>query len=303
MSFSLLCVVIENLLRALGCELRSEPRRLLAPKLAIVGATHFVRPTIAVRHRERHTVLSKYSLEPGTVYRTRVGESVEHLVAENLLEPAVGEHLTTLFPVRLGLLRIRQHGETFLRHQLVVQLVQPVLPARVPLQALTSEVVVVDDDDVRVRVPAGGVGVHDNQVVSRMHPLGELHSNIAHPVEVFLFRHVELVRAEREDIVVGLVLAPVRSRQLLSTLDELLGSRAATCHAQREGRSTVHASPLPLLRAVDDVDHARRRRGRRLHRHGAHIAVRSPSDARTSSTTPSTFSRRSSSTADPARFT
>ena|GEM_PF-1727758 len=177
------------------------------------------------------------------------------------------------------------------------------LPTRVPLQALAGLVVVIHDDDVRVCVPAGGVGVHDNQVVRRMHPLGELHSNIAHPVEVFLLRHVELVRAEREHIVVGLVLASARPRQPLSTLDELLRSRTTRSHAHRESRSTVHTSPLPLFAAVDDVDDARRCRGRRLNADRTHKRIRSPNAARTSVTASSTSRRSCSLVALPARCT
>jgi len=68
MSRSLLCVVVEDLLGTLGGELGSESRSLLAPELAVVGATHFVHPAIAVRHRERDPVLGEHLLEPSTVY-------------------------------------------------------------------------------------------------------------------------------------------------------------------------------------------------------------------------------------------
>ncbi len=210
-----------------------------------------------MRHREHDPVLGENLLEPGTVYRARVGERFEHLVTEHLLEPAVGELLAALFPVGLGLRGIGQHAQAFLGHQLVVQLTEPVLPARVPLQALAGEVVVVDDEDVRVRVTTGGVGVDYHEVVSAVHSFGELHRDIAYTVEVGLIGHVELVRVERQHVVVQGVLAPVGAGEPFSAPSELHGSGAPVGHAERERRCTVRAVALPLLRAVADVHDAR----------------------------------------------
>lgn len=175
-------MVVEEGLRPLSGELRREAGGLLPTELVVVFAAHLVVPSVAVRHREGHPVLRQHLLERLTINRAGVHERSGDLVAEHLLEAARGKRLTAQFPVRLRLLGIRQHRETFIPHQLVVQLVKPVLPGRVPLEAPAGEVVVVDHKDVCVRVTPCRVLVDGDHVVGGVHALGQLDSHVANSV-------------------------------------------------------------------------------------------------------------------------
>ncbi len=75
----------------------------------------------------------------------------------------------------------------------------------------------VDDVDVVVKVPAGRVGVGDHEVISRVHPLRELHAQLIDPLHVPPVVLVELVRREILRVRVQLVLPPVSLGQHLST--------------------------------------------------------------------------------------
>jgi len=227
-------VVVEDLLSARSGELRRETRCLLAPELPVVFAPHFVSPAVAVGDGETHPVLSKHPLEPGAIRRAGVGQRREHLVTEHLLEAARRERLAAQFPFRLGLGRFRQHAQTFVTHQLVVDLTQPVLPGGIPLQGLPGEVVVIDNEDVRVSMAPGGVSMDDDKIVGTVHPPDEPNSDIPHPVEVCLARDVELVGMKREHVGIDLVRTSVCLGESLGSRDELLGRRAAVSHRQGE---------------------------------------------------------------------
>lgn len=73
-------------------------------------------------------MLSEYSFECATIDRARIDQSLENAVAEGLLKPTISECVTPLFPIGFRLHGIGQHIEAFLSHQLVVQLVESVLP-------------------------------------------------------------------------------------------------------------------------------------------------------------------------------
>ncbi len=195
-------------------------------------------------------MLSQNLLERLAIDRAGVRESCGDLVAEHLLEPARGECLAAQLPVGLRFLRRRQHRESLVPHQLVVQLTQSVLPRGVALEAPTGEVVVVGDEDVCVRMTSSGVLVNDHHVVGGVHPLDQLDSHVTNPVQVLLLRHVELVGMKGEDVALELVLSPVRFGNALSTLDELGRGRATASHLHREGRSSRLPIALELLLAV-----------------------------------------------------
>ena len=301
-------MVVEDGLRTFGGELRCEAGGLLPPELVVVLAPHLVGPPIPIRYSERDPVPGEDLRECIPVERTRVGQRRVDLVAENLLEPARGERLTAQLPVRLRLLGVRKHLEALLEHQLVIQLAQPVLPRGVALEALAGEVVVVDDEDVRVRVSSCGVGMHRDQVVRTVHPLDQLHRHVSHPVEVFLLRHIELIGMECKDVGLELVLASVRLSEAFGASDEVLRRRTSVGHLHGEGRRPrlpLLDEPLPTLEvtAIEHVADSPCGARRRPDVHGAHARVRSPSEARTSSTAHSTSRRRSLSMAVPLRST
>lgn len=220
MLLSFQCVVVENLLRSLRSEFGGEPGGLLAAELPVVIAAHLVAPPVAVRDREGDAVLCEYLLEGVPADGAGVGESCEHFVAENLLEPARFECFPAQLPVRLRLLGIREDLQSLVPHELVVKLAQPVLPRRIALKARAGQVVVVGDEDVCMPVFARRVGVDDDHVICGVHPLSELHGDVSDAVEVLLLGHVELVGAEREDVALKLVLAAVRACEGFGTFDE-----------------------------------------------------------------------------------
>lgn len=280
MLLSFLRVVVENLLRSLRSEFGGEPGGLLATELPVVIAAHFVAPPVAVRDRESDAVLCEYLLESVPADGTGVGESCEHLVAENLLEPARFECLPAQLPVRLRLLRIREDLQSLVPHELVVKLAQAVLPRRIALKARASQVVVVGDEDVCMPVFARRVGVDDDHVVSGVHPLSEFHGDVSDAVEVLLLGHVELVRAEREDVALKLVLAAVRTCEGFGAFDErqrrgrVVAGDTDSERCRSSGGCTckqLHAALVPV--AVQHVGGRAHDIPRRTNIDGAHDAV------------------------------
>lgn len=205
-------------------------------------------------------MLGEHLLEGVLVDRAGVGERGEHFVAEHLLEPSRLERLTAQLPVRLRLLRIGQHLQALVPHKFVIKLTQAVLPRGVALKAPAGQLVVVGDEDVRVTVLARRVGMDDHHEIGGVHPFGEGHGHVPDAVEVFLLGHVELVRAEREDVALKLVLSAVRTRESLSALDKRQRRRRIVARdADSERRSTSKSLSREQLRtalvsvAVQDV--------------------------------------------------
>lgn len=228
-------------------------------------------------------------LERLAIRRARVGQCVIDLVPEGLLEPARREALAPQLPVGLRLRGIGEHPQALVCHQLVVQLAQSVLPRCVPLEALTGAVVVVDDQDVCMPVTSGGIRVHRDHVVSAVHAFREFDSHVPDALKVGLRGHVELVRVERQNVALKLVRSAMSSGVRLSTRDELRRSRPAVDHGHRIRGRTCRSDPEELpahlrVTPVEDVPNGSGSVGRWADVHGAHVRVRSPSEARTSST-------------------
>ena len=234
-------------------------------------------------------MLREHLLERPTVHGALIGHRLVHLVAEDLLEPAMGEGLAAQLPVRLRSLGIGEYPQTLVCHQIVVQLAQAVLPRRVPLEALTGQVVVVDDEDVRVPVPSGGVRVHRDHVVSAVHAFRKFDGHVPDAFKVSLRGHVELVRVKSQHIALKLVHSTMSSGVRLSTRYELRRSRPTIDHRHRVRGRTCRSDLEELLShlrvtPVEDVPNGSCSVGRGADVHGAHARVRSPSEARTSST-------------------
>lgn len=175
-------MVVEDHLRSLRGELRRERTGFTTPWLAVVGPPHPIRPTVAVSRSESDPVLREDLLELLAVDSARIAERIRHAVAENLLEPARREVLATQRPVRLRLFRVREDIQSFVSHHLVVELMEAVPPGGKALKALPREVVVIGYEDVRVCVPAGGVGMHDHEEVRTVQPFSELDRDVADTV-------------------------------------------------------------------------------------------------------------------------
>ena len=297
MAGSLLCSVVEDLLGSLGGELRCECRRLLAAPLAVVAPPHRVGPAVAVGNLQPDPALGQHLLERGTVEAARVGQCLVHVVAEGLLESAGGELLTAQLPVGLRSDRVRVGLQPVLDEDLVVDLTQPVRPRRVALERLAGQLVVVDDDDVRVDVLTVRVNVHDHHVLGAVRSPRELTRDVDGTGDVLRLGDVELLRVEREDEVVDLVLAPVCLRLSLGVLDELL--RGAHRAGVPRGSRRAVGDMLTVLLATS-VQHVRHRAAntqpaRDLHVR-AHSRVPSPRSARNPSITAHASSSRASST-------
>lgn len=164
----------------------------------------------------------------------------------------------------------------------------------------------VDDEDVRVPVASGGVRVHCDHVVSAMHALREFDGHVPDALKVGLRGHVELVGVERQHIALKLVRPTMSCGVRLSACDELRRSRPTVYHRHRICGCTRRSDLEELLShlrvtSVEDVPNGSCRVGRGTDVHGAHVRVRSPSEARTSSTAAITSRRRPSSTAAPLR--
>lgn len=138
-------------------------------------------------------------------------------------------------------------------------------------------------------VTSGGIRVHRDHVVSAVHALREFDSHVPDALKVGLRGHVELVRVERQNVALKLVRPTVSSGVRLGTRDELRRGRPAIDHGHRIRGCTCRSDLEELLShlrvtPVEDVSHGSCSVGRGADVDGAHTRVRSPSEARTSST-------------------
>lgn len=115
---------VEDLLDTLRHELIAQRRRFPSSPLAVVGASHRVRPAVAISDAQPHLMLAEYLLEGLAVDAARIEQRLGDLVPEHLLEPAVLETATPQIPVGLGLLRVGQHLTALVPHELVIDLPQ-----------------------------------------------------------------------------------------------------------------------------------------------------------------------------------
>lgn len=168
-----------------------------------------------------------------------------------------------------------------LAHELIVgglyavltTLIRTVVKGPIVLQRSAGRTVVIDDEDVVVRVPALAVAVGDDQSIGiGVHPLGQLVPEIVHALEVGWVARVELVLAER---------LAVMERLHRSTVG--LGERPR-CHRPRPGwardvardRDPAGVVLAPHVRLGRRCGSTRRVVAR------THAATRSPSRLRTS---------------------
>ena len=113
-------------------------------------------------------------------------------------------------------------------------------PARVLLECLARQLIVVDDGDMCVNVLTVCIVVDNNHVLGAERCTGELLSNTQSTFDVLWLANVELLGVEREDKIVHFVFASVASGLSLGIVDELLGrlhraripccSRRTVCH-------------------------------------------------------------------------
>lgn len=170
-------------------------------------------------------------------------------------------------------------------------------PRRVALEGLARQLVVIDDDDVCMDVLTVGIVMDDNHVLGAERRTCELLSNIHSTFDVFGLSNIELLRVEREDEVVDLVLASTASGLSLGVLDELL--RGAHRAGVPRGSRRAVGDMLTVLLATS-VQHVRHRAAntqpaRDLHVR-AHSRVPSPRSARNPTITAHASSSRASST-------
>ena len=187
-----------------------------------------------------------------------------------------------------------------LAHQIVVRrldaLLVPglaVVECAVVRERLPGPVVVIDDQDMVVRLAATSIHMtHNNAVRVRVHPLREQVAQIVHPLHVLRVLRIELVVAERLAVVQCFDIPLGVLRERLSTASERAG---ASRHVARD-----RDSALVLL--APDVALRVRGAGTRAVVRGAHEAVRSPSSSRTSrSSSISSGTSAESATGSPAR--
>ena len=199
-------------------------------------------------------MLSKYMLERSTIDTARVSKRLVDMIPEDLLEAARGELLTPQLPVRPRCNRVRVRLQPVLGKNLVVELTQSLRPARVLLESLARQLVMIDDGDMCVDVLTVCIVVDDNHVLSAESCTGELTGNIQSTFDVLWLANVELLGVEREDEVVHLVLASMSASLSLGVLDERLGgvhraripccSRRAVCHVL----TVLLAAPIQRVR-------------------------------------------------------
>ncbi len=94
-------------------------------------------------------------------------------------------------------------------------------PGGEALKGFPGEVVVVHHEHVSMAVAAGRVGVHSDQVVRTMHPLGQLHSDVTNAIHIVLRIDVELVGVEGLHVGPNLNRSAVDSREVLCPRDEV----------------------------------------------------------------------------------
>ena len=200
-------------------------------------------------------MLSKYMLELCAVNAARVSKRLVDMIPEGLLEPTGCELRAAQLPVRLRRNRVRVRLQPVLGENLVVELAQSLGPARVLLECLARQLVVVDDGDVCVDVLTDGVIVDDNHVLGAEGSPGELLGNIQSPLDVFGLGDVELFGVERENHIVDLVLASMAARLSLGIVDERLG-RLHRAGVSCRARCTVcHVLTILLATPVERVRH------------------------------------------------
>lgn len=138
-------------------------------------------------------------------------------------------------------------------------------------------------------VTSGGIRVHRDHVVSAVHAFREFDGHVPDALKVGVRGHVELVRVERQNVALKLVRPTVSSGVRLGTRYELRWGRPAIDHGHRIRGCTCRSGLEELLShlrvtPVEDVPNSSCSVGRGADVHGAHTRVRSPSEARTSST-------------------
>lgn len=294
---------VEDLCNLRFHEVVTQGRCLSSAPLAVVGATHRVRPAVAVSDTEAHLVLGEHLLERLTVDAACIDQRFRDLVAEDLFKAAVLERAATQIPVSLRLLRRRQHPAPLVPHEFIVDLAESTRPRTTPRQCLAGQVVMINDVDVVMEMPTGTVGVCNDEVVGAVHASSELYTKLMHTLHVLGVVHVELLGREVLGVGVHLVAAMKRRAHLLRIPHDLLGR----VERAREQRGTCRAVLLvlhtPLARAEQRVGNRCSCAGGRLHIDGAHRLTSSPSSERTSATAARTSRKMSSSTALPARTT
>lgn len=86
-------MILEDFFSVSRGEFIAEAGSFLSAELPVVFAPHFVRPTIAVRHREGDPMLGEHMLECVAIDGSRVGQRLIDLVTEDLLKTAELERL------------------------------------------------------------------------------------------------------------------------------------------------------------------------------------------------------------------
>ena len=242
-------------------------------------------------------MLGEHSLEPRTVDAARVGQRLVDVIAQRLLKPAGGELLTAQLPVGLRSGRIGVGLQTVLGEDLVVELTQPVRPRRVALEGLAGQLVMVDDDDVRVDMLTVRVVVHHHHVLGTERRTRELTSDVDSTGDVLGGVDAELGRVEREEQVVDLVATSVPASLGFGVLDEPL-RRGHRAREPRRPRCPVRdVLTVRFATPVQRVGHraASTQTARDLHVR-THSRVPSPRSARSSAITAHASSSRASST-------
>lgn len=229
-------------------------------------------------------LLCQHRAQPVLVERSRVVQRRLEPVAHLSIEGVRREVLPTDLPVLGSEPLSAGDGQAVLAHQGVVRGLHPTLTAlvgAVPERAVVREratvgAVMVDDEDVVVRLPAFTIHVGDHEDVGvRVHRLGQPVPAVVDQLAVFWPVRIELFVAERLPVVQRLDFAAVRLTQRPSTVRP----RAGTARDVTGDRDTS------LVRTSPDVTLGVRGRPARAVVGGAHDATRSPSSSRTSRST------------------
>lgn len=144
-------------------------------------------------------MLSEHCLERSTIDTAEISQRLVDVIPKCLLEPTGGELLAAQLPIGLRSDRVGIRLQPVLGENLVVELAKPLGPARVLLERLARQLVVVDDDDVRVDVLTVGIIVDDHHVLSAERSTGELLGDANRTCDVAGLLDVELLGVERED--------------------------------------------------------------------------------------------------------
>ena len=97
----------------------------------------------------------------------------------------------------------------------------------------------VSDDNVGVKMMPLSVAMHSDEIVSTVHPVCEHLSDVADPLGVFGTVHIELVRAEGENVGIGLHLSTASVVVSLSHSYELTRVSTPVCHGYGKRRRPV----------------------------------------------------------------